>query len=89
MQLHIKLVSDQVSSELGEEVVILHLTSGQYYGLNGVGAVVWQKLQNPVSLTDLETHVLNEFDVKPEILHSDLQTLLQDLTKAGLVEPQK
>ncbi len=82
----LKATSNQVSSEVGEEVVILQLHSGQYFGLDGVGAMVWEKLQNPVTPTDLETYMINEFDVDPAVLRHDLQVLIQDLAAAGLVE---
>jgi hypothetical protein len=35
-------VRDQVSSDLGGEVAILDLTGGMYYGLDAVGARVWE-----------------------------------------------
>lgn len=82
----LKATSNQVSSEVGEEVVILQLQSGQYFGLEGVGAVVWEKLQNSVTPTELEACLINEFDVEPEVLRHDLQGLIQDLAAAGLVE---
>ncbi|NMF83048.1 PqqD family protein [Nodosilinea sp. P-1105] len=82
----LKATSNQVSSEVGEEVVILQLQSGQYFGLDGVGAVVWEKLQTPVTPTELEAGLINEFDVEPEVLRHDLQVLIQDLAAAGLVD---
>jgi hypothetical protein len=39
---------DQVSSDLKGEVAILDLKAGVYYGLDAVGARVWELLQGPV-----------------------------------------
>ena len=36
---------DQISSDLGDEAVILNLKSGVYHGLNEVGAKVWAFIQ--------------------------------------------
>lgn len=82
----LKATSNQVSSEVGEEVVILQLQSGQYFGLDGVGSVVWEKLQSSVTLSDLEAYMISEFDVDPVVLRHDLQVLIQDLAAAGLIE---
>jgi hypothetical protein len=33
-----------VARALRDELVVLHLKSGQYYGLNGVGALLWDMI---------------------------------------------
>jgi hypothetical protein len=38
---------DQVSSDLGGEVAILDLKAGVYYGLDTVGARIWNLIQEP------------------------------------------
>jgi hypothetical protein len=38
---------DQVSSDLGDEVAILDLKGGTYYGLDAVGARIWNLIQKP------------------------------------------
>jgi Coenzyme PQQ synthesis protein D (PqqD) len=41
--------AEQVSSEIGEEVAILDLKAGTYYGLDAVGARIWELIQEPVT----------------------------------------
>lgn len=77
---------DQISSDLAGEAVILNLHSGVYYGLNAVGAWVWQRIQSPISVRALCDAMLAEYDVKPERCRHDLIVLLQQLADAGLVE---
>ncbi len=33
--------SNQISTDLGDEIAILNLDSGVYYGLSDVGACIW------------------------------------------------
>ena len=40
---------EQVSSDLAGEVIILGLKSGSYFGLDGVGALIWSLIQKPIS----------------------------------------
>ena len=79
-------VKDQVSCVVGEEAVILHLKDGTYYGLNAVGAAVWNLLQKPKRLTELRDAVVREFEVGAAECERDILSLLQSLAKAGLVE---
>ncbi|MDH3599615.1 MAG: PqqD family peptide modification chaperone [Candidatus Tectomicrobia bacterium] len=76
----------QVSCELVDEVAILSLQSGVYYGLNEVGGRIWQLIQQPIPVHQVHETLLAEYDVVPERCERDLVALLQDLAAKGLVE---
>lgn len=78
--------SDQISSDLAGESVILQLKSGIYYGLNEVGSVVWQLINEPRTVQSLYDAVLAEYDVEPQTCEHDVQVLLRDLLEAQLIE---
>jgi hypothetical protein len=77
---------DQVSTELEGEAVILSLADGVYYGLDGVGALVWERLREPRSVAALADAVTAEFAVDRETAERDLLALLGELASRGLVE---
>jgi|SRR5215216_695016 len=77
---------DYVSSDLGGEVAILSLKGGVYYGLDAVGARIWDLIQKPRSVNEIWRILLEEYDVDPERCKRDLLTLLQELSTEGLVE---
>lgn len=77
--------SEQISSDLGEEAVILNLKTGVYHGLNEVGASIWKLIQEPKTIKEIEQKLLEEYDVEPELCQSDLITLLEDLLAAELI----
>lgn len=77
---------DQVSAELEGEAVILGLADGVYYGLDGVGALVWERLREPRSVAELVGAVTAAFDVDAETAERDLLALLRELAERGLVE---
>ena len=76
----------QMASDIGGETVILGLQKGRYYGLDAVGARIWQLLQTPTSVADLQRAIVAEYDVAPERCEADLLALLQQLIDAGVVE---
>ena len=75
----------QLSTTLGEEVVILGLDDEVYYGLDGAGARTWNLLQTPHTLTELVDLLSQEFDVTRERLTTDLRHLLEQLNERGLL----
>lgn len=79
-------VSDQISCEISGEVVILSLRDGIYYGLNAVGAAVWEMLAEPRSVADLRDRLLERYDVGPEECERDLIALVDDLVRHDLVQ---
>ncbi|MGH9508373.1 MAG: PqqD family protein [Terriglobales bacterium] len=79
-------VSDQISCTLEDEAVVLHLGKGVYYGLNPVGATVWNALQQPKTVGELVEIVTREFEVEASRCENDLLDLLGRLEDAGLIE---
>ncbi len=79
---------DQVSSDLGGETAILDLKAGMYYGLDDVGARVWDLIQEPRNVGDIRDILLEEYDVAPERCERDLLALLQRLADERLIEVQ-
>jgi hypothetical protein len=85
MQSVVTAIKDQVSCDLQGEAVILNFDSGVYYGLNQVGAYVWELIQQPRPVSEILFMVLDEYDVGADRCENDLIVLLKDLKGAGLI----
>jgi ornithine carbamoyltransferase len=82
-----KLTSQQIASKVGGEIVILNHNKGAYYGLDEVGAVVWNSLEEePQTLEALCEAVLGEYDIDKKTCLEDVEVLLNDLISEKLVE---
>jgi len=79
---------DQMASDIAGETVILGLTAGRYYGLDAVGARVWQLIQTPTPVSDLMRTITSEYEVDPQQCEADLLKLLRQMIEARLVEVQ-
>jgi Coenzyme PQQ synthesis protein D (PqqD) len=77
---------DQVSCDLAGEVAILNVKSGVYYGLDPVGARIWNLMQEPREVVEIQNTITGEYDVDPEQCSRDLMSLLQKLLAEGLIE---
>ncbi len=79
--------TEQVSAELADEVVILNLADGEYYGLNPVGAHIWSCIQEPRRVHDIRDELIREYDgVELEQCTQDVLALLDQLADVGLLE---
>ncbi len=88
LSLHTVVVAsaEQVSCPLGEEAAILNLKNSVYYGMNAVGARVWELLKQPKRVGELLDVLLDEYEVEPERCSQDLLALLQKMREEGLIE---
>jgi hypothetical protein len=77
---------EQVSCPLGEESAILNLKNSVYYGMNPVGARVWDLLKQPKSVTELRNVLLEEYEVDEVRCGDDLLALLETMRSEGLIE---
>lgn len=78
--------SDLLVSEFGEELVILNLRDGVYYGLEDAGVRIWRLLQKPVTVTTIRDEIVAEYDVEPRRCERDIRVLLTELAARGLVD---
>ena len=83
---HFQPTPGQVYADLAGELAILNSKTGIYYGLDPVGARIWSLIIEFKNVREIKAILLEEYDVSPRQLESDLLTLLQDLNSKGLIE---
>ncbi len=82
----VSIASDVVSCDLVEEAALLNLKDGVYYGLNPVGARIWNLIQKPITVGEILDVILEEYDVEREVAQADLMELLEQLLEKELVK---
>jgi len=78
--------TDVLSSSFEDELVILDLRDGVYYGLEDVGAQIWALLQEPTSVAAIREAIVAAYDVDPARCERDIRALLSELANRGLVQ---
>lgn len=68
------------------EVVLLSVTSGEYFSLDGVGSRVWSLIPDTgVTVGDLCTSLCEEFDAPADAIARDVGALCDRLVAADLL----
>ena len=75
-----------VSCELSQEAVILDLASGVYFGLDSVGARIWQILEKPRSIHEIRDALLGEYKVDAAVCEQSVARFVNELLSKGLLE---
>ena len=82
----VRAPAEVMATEIDGEAVLMHVSSGVYYGLNEVGALIWRRMAGDVSVADLCEAVLEEYEVPRDVCRRDVVTLLEQMAEAGLVD---
>lgn len=85
LEQRVRLSSEVLFQEVGGEAVLLDLRSESYFGLNEVGARVWQLLQERSDPKAVLDALSAEYEVDEGTLANDLVELITDMADAGLV----
>ena len=76
-----------MARQVGEEIVILDLVGGSYFGLDPVGARIWQLMGEGRTLAEICATMLDEYEVERERLETDVLRITGELLERGLVVP--
>ncbi len=74
-----------LSRKLDDEMVLLNLDSGEYFGLNDTGTRVWELLSDGRSREEVVDCLTEEFEVEVETASAHVMTLCSELLEAGLL----
>lgn len=79
-------ISDQaIANIVGDEMVVLHLANGTYFGLDPVGTLLWEALAKgevPARACDL---ILERYDIDRATAEKDLREFLEELAQGELI----
>jgi hypothetical protein len=82
----VKVSPDVLFRLVGDEAVLLNLTTERYFGLNPIGTRIWNVLSTSESIQTAYETLLREYDVDPARLRADLEELVGDLLAQKLIE---
>lgn len=85
LDVNVTVPQDVMAREVGNETVILDLASGTYYGLDPVGARIWQLMAAGQTLVQVCDVMQAEYDVTREDIERDVLALTQTLLDKQLV----
>lgn len=79
LQPHVRSMSDPNGA------VLLDLEAGRYYSLNGIGARIWSKAGEGLTLAEILRDLQACYQVPSERLESDLTAFIRGMEEKGLV----
>jgi hypothetical protein len=85
----IRIRKKVVFQKVGDEMVLLNMESGIYFGLNPTGARLWELLAEKKELNSILDIMAKEYAVERAQLEKDILKLLRKMASKKLVEVAK
>ncbi|HTS93211.1 MAG TPA: PqqD family peptide modification chaperone [Stellaceae bacterium] len=76
---------DQIAAPVDDEIIILSVERGSYFGLDDIGSDIWERLASPIRVDALCDALAAEYDADRATIERDVLALLDKLAAAGLV----
>ena len=80
-----KIPETSINQKVGDELVILNLESGHYFGLDEVGARMVELIAEHGHVDKVVACMAEEYDAPQAQIKDDLVELLRELTKNNLI----
>jgi len=83
--------TDVLVTELDDEIVVMHVSSGKIIGMADTSRRIWDALEIPMSLNELTDQLVKEYQVDPEVCALETQNFVASLLAAKyavLTEPE-
>lgn len=72
-------------SKIDDEVIIMSIEADSYFGLDPVGSRIWELLEQPATMDELVSQLVQEYDVSEAECRQDAQDFVTEMVARGLI----
>ncbi|MCA1199568.1 PqqD family protein [Sphingomonas sp. R647] len=76
---------DWISSDLGDQLMMMNIDRGIYIGLNPMGAQIWRLIETPHATDDICAELIDRFEVDPATCRAEVDAFIDKMAARGLV----
>jgi hypothetical protein len=77
--------SSVLTAEVNDEVVMMSIEHGHYFGLDDIGSDIWKRLDSPCAFADLVERLAADYDADRATIAADVRVLLERMAAQDVV----
>jgi hypothetical protein len=74
-----------ITAIIDDELVMMSIEKGQYYGVSGVGPRVWELLVDPITVEQVSSVISCEYDIDVQSCQHDVESFIDRMVGIGVV----
>lgn len=76
---------DLLETTLDNEVVLMSIERGSYFGLEGTAKLIWQMLEQPMTKDQIVQPLCKQFDAERDVIDRDVGLFIQKMLDNGVL----
>jgi hypothetical protein len=74
-----------VEADIDDEIVMMSIEQGDYYGLDSTASRIWKLLEQPQTVSKITAQLMAEYDVAAEQCRTDMASFIGEMAEHGIV----
>ena len=74
-----------VSSRINEELILMSIEGGNYFGFDKILTDIWNQIVDPISVSTLIDQLLQHYDVERSVCETDILEVLNKMVGSELI----
>ncbi len=85
MTIQYRLIDNISLTEVDDELVLLNLENGSYYGLNHIGTELVNAIKCNISIKQVILNISEQYQIETDVVSIDIQQLIDQLLDQKLL----
>lgn len=82
----IKKMDDIMATGIDEDMVLLSINKGKYYGFDDIAAAIWSLMEMPITINQMVGKLMEVYQVSEKECEDDVIFFIQKLYEQELIE---
>ena len=78
-----------ITNEIDDEILMMSIEDGKYYGLNAVGSEIWKMLDEPKSIEEIIPALMEIFEIDDETCRKESLDFIESMIKNNIILEDK
>ena len=78
--------ADVIGAEADQDIVMVSIANGAYYGVSHVAREIWEAVENPKKISDLIGDLTTSYNIDRSLCEEQTLSFLEDLLAEGLLQ---
>ncbi len=74
---------DLMTTGMDGDIVMMHISSGQYFGISGAASRIWTLIEHPMTVEQMTDTIVSEYRVDEQSCRRDILVFVQALLDQG------
>ena len=74
-----------ITNEIDDEILMMSIEDGKYYGLNPVGSEIWKLIEEPKTIEEIIPALMDIFDIVEESCRKESLDFIESMIKNNII----